>query len=166
MTRRWVVLSVAGASAAMLLLVIPASATSQAQPVVRYTARLSANDHYHFKTGAKLRYASQVIRQDRLNNHAHNNRDREDQSDSMFGNFRARGQLAKLLQGRISPADERTITTTTPLVEVSVWPNYASVRVIANGPPVTKCEPYQLPRHCFGIPAVYYDGCGDVLDCR
>jgi hypothetical protein len=99
--------------------------------IAQYRARLSARDYRHHRTGAPLRYADQVIRQDRVNYHVLNSRDPEDQGDPILSKSPARGQLNKLLEKAITPQMNERIMKGTPLVEVTIWTDRASVRIIS-----------------------------------
>lgn len=99
------------------------------EPRARYRARLSAADH-HSTDGSVLRAAALVIRQDRYNYHVARRRDAEDEGDPLLGAKAKRAKLQGWLAGRISADVEQRILDGTPLVEVSIFPGQAEVRII------------------------------------
>ena len=95
-----------------------------------YRARLSYNDHRNSR-GAELSGASSVVRQERANFHRYNIRDPEDEYDPMFDDYDRREWLSEAIEDSISPSVERQILNGTPLVEVMVWDDRATVTIIS-----------------------------------
>jgi hypothetical protein len=101
------------------------------KPQARYRARLSEADHYS-TDGSRLRAAALVIRQDRYNYHVAQIRDSEDEPDKVLGSKGKRGKLQGWLKGHIPTDAEQQILNGTPLVEVSIFKDRATVRIIAD----------------------------------
>lgn len=98
--------------------------------VTTYRARLSAADH--IADGRPLKVASQVIRRDRLNVHSPGSgADREDTRDGLYHSAKTRGRLVELLVKAILPADQERIMKGTPLVEVVVFHDRVTVKVLS-----------------------------------
>jgi hypothetical protein len=110
-----------------------------------YRARLSYWDHFNHKCYeydgdpddvdgcVQLKSAAGIVRQDRANYHKFDVRDREDRDDMGFDVKSERAELAKLLKDQISKKDARIIRNRTPLVEVTVWPDRAEVKILDRG---------------------------------
>lgn len=113
--------------------VAPAAPLSPpAGAVARFRARLSAQDHVNHQTGAALPFADQVIRQDRVRFHALKSPDPEDTPDPLYQKAGPRGELGVLVKKALSPADAARIVKSTPLVEVTVWPDRAEVSILSD----------------------------------
>lgn len=94
-----------------------------------YRARLSAADHTNSR-GVQLRSASNIIVQDRANVHRFHRADAEDDSDGHFHRRAARRWLRNAVRRSLSTGTARIIVAETPLVEVTVDGEQASVRII------------------------------------
>lgn len=114
-----------GPAAANPALPVPAGA------VARFQARLSTQDYFNGQTGAPLKFAAQVIRQDRVNYHVAKTPDAEDTADSVYGAAGARGALTDLLERALSPTESGRIIRGTPLVDVTVWTDRAEVLILS-----------------------------------
>ena len=108
----------------------PEVVVGEEAPIVVYRARLSYNDHRNSR-GAELSGASSVVRQERANFHRYNIRDPEDEYDPMFDDYDRREWLSEAIEDSISPSVERQILNGTPLVEVMVWDDRATVTIIS-----------------------------------
>ena len=106
------------------LLFVDAGANAVAEEPGRflgtYRARLSERDHHNSK-GKRLRSAAGVIRQDRAWVHRYDKMDNEDQHDSVFGDYKMRAVLEKMLKGQLSTAAKRRILDGHPLIEVTIY---------------------------------------------
>jgi len=110
-----------------------------------YRARLSFSDHHTYACSEydgdpdnigncrKLRTAAGIIRQDRAHYHKYALRDREDRDDMSFSKRKVRKRLADLLKEGIPKDVARTIKRRTPLVEVTMWPDRAEVKILKKG---------------------------------
>jgi len=83
-------------------------------------ARLSERDHHNSK-GKRLRSAAGVIRQDRAWVHRYDKMDYEDQHDPVFGDYKMRGRLERMLKGQLSKAAKSRILDGYPLIEVTIY---------------------------------------------
>lgn len=99
------------------------------EPIATYRARLSSADHFNGR-GVQLTGAADIIAQDRANYHRFKKRDYDDGWDSVFSAKAQRLRMRQLLAGQITPALKRKIVYGRPLVEVKVWSDYATVRVL------------------------------------
>lgn len=113
------------------------SASNAGTLIESYSAQLSTRDHYN-SSGARLKDAAAIIRQDRANFHKFNKRDAADQSDKFFSSVQNRGVLETLLKrGSSSASAQNSIVNGTPTVTVSVFrsdsgANYINVTVANN----------------------------------
>lgn len=102
---------------------------AQSEPLETYVARLSEQDHFN-SSGARLRTAAGIIRQDRANYYEFGRRDPEDTADAFFASKANRARLEyMLLHGRISAATNNEIVNHTPLIVVKVYENFIDVDV-------------------------------------
>ncbi|CAG1023053.1 hypothetical protein DOJK_02065 [Patescibacteria group bacterium] len=97
------------------------------EPLESYVARLSAADHEN-SDGKRLKSVGDILRQDRANFHKFNIIDSEDQSDSMFGDVKARERIPMMLQrGHIDKETKIAILNGTPVVLVNIYKNRIEV---------------------------------------
>ena len=82
-----------------------------------YTAKLSNQDHFN-SSGARIKSAADIIRQDRANFHKFNKRDKEDTNGNVFSTASARAEIPKKLV--ISKSTAKKIVDGTPTVIVTV----------------------------------------------
>lgn len=117
------------------------------RPQVVYRARISKRDHLDAR-GHKLRGTWRVLIRDRERLHelerakhakhakhgkhaTHAKPDKGDTSDPRYGSKKARAALQKLLRARRLPDEvRRAVSKGTPLLEVQVWPDQVTVKVL------------------------------------
>lgn len=95
-----------------------------------YFARLSEIDHFNGH-GVRLASARGVVRQDRANFHMIGGPDIDDGHDLTFHNGKARGWLEDVLdEQRMADGIRKAIMKGTPLVQVTIWPDFADVQIL------------------------------------
>lgn len=95
-------------------------ATAQ-ELIATYTARLSSQDHFN-SSGARLRNAAAIIRQDRANFHRFGVRDPQDQWDGFFASKANRARLERMLNRGSSTRKVRSrIVNGTPVIRVEIY---------------------------------------------
>jgi len=101
-------------------LLLPAPLAAQ-QLLERYSAFLSAQDHYNSK-GVRLTQSWQIIRQDRANYHRFKIRDPADEWDSFFSSLQNRAIAEQMLiNGHIDRNTARYIVNNETMIEVEIW---------------------------------------------
>lgn len=111
------------------VLALSAPAIAQAQVLETYHARLSENDHFN-SNGVRLTTVAAIIRQDRANYFRFGAGDPEDEGDHFFASMANRARLELLLShGHVSRAARNAILYGTPVIEVTVYPDYVDVVV-------------------------------------
>jgi hypothetical protein len=105
---------------------------SEFTPMVSYTTRLSAQDHFN-SNGERLTSAAEIIRQDRANYYVYGLRDSEDEPDSFFSSKSNRARLEELLEnGRTTPDVINRIVNGTPLIRVDICEAEIIVTIISD----------------------------------
>lgn len=101
-----------------------------ARPEFIYRARLGPRDHRTGR-GAKIRHAEDIVLRDRINYHG-DQRDAGDEPDPLLNDAHTRRKLRTLLTRALSKSLRKRIIDGTPLIEVQVWADYATVTLIAD----------------------------------
>ncbi len=98
----------------------PVAANAQ-ELLASYTARLSSKDHFN-SSGARLRSAAAIIRQDRANFHRYGRRDPQDQWDSFFASKANCARMERMLnRGTSTRAVRSRIVNGTPIIRVEIY---------------------------------------------
>ncbi len=104
-------------------------AALEERPLLVYQATLGPKDHLDTR-GQPLEHAWQVVVQDRLRVHLGEG-DAGDTKDTRFASKQGRAELSRLLRIRRLPDRVRAaIHHGTPRVEVTIWPEQATVRLL------------------------------------
>lgn len=102
----------------------------EVSPLLVYRSTLSRADHLSAK-GVRLKRAWQVIVNDRRRVHL-GQADKGDKKDPRFGSEKGRAELIRLLRARrLSDEVRKAIRDGAPTIELEVWPDQVTVRVIS-----------------------------------
>ncbi|MFO1352146.1 MAG: hypothetical protein U1F68_16270 [Gammaproteobacteria bacterium] len=107
--------------AAIVLLTAAVQPALADRLIERYSARLSAQDHFN-SNGERLSSPAAIIRQDRANYHKFGKRDDEDEDDNYFAEASNRALLEKLIaRGRTTKSAAHSVVNGTPVIEVQIY---------------------------------------------